>query len=58
MALPFNMAEEKRGFSDYRYQDQQVDESHHAVDDRTGRPGGYDDEDVFGHEEGHDVCFN
>ena len=23
---------------------------------RTGRPGGYDDEDVFGHEEGHQVC--
>lgn len=27
-----------------------------VVDATTGRPGGYDDEDVFGHEEGHDVC--
>jgi hypothetical protein len=50
------MAREKHGFSDYRYQDQQVYDNHTAVATETGRPGGYDDEDVFGHEEGHDVC--
>lgn len=26
-----------------------------VTDSSTGRPGGYDDRDVFGHEEGHDV---
>ena len=28
-----------------------------AMNASDGRPGGYDDRDVFGHEEGHDVCY-
>jgi hypothetical protein len=29
-----------------------------AANTSSGRPGGYDDRDVFGHEEGHDVRFH
>jgi hypothetical protein len=49
------MTAEKYGHGDYGYSDQQSYGGRNAVDTRTGRPGGYDDQDVFGHEEGHDV---
>lgn len=37
------------------YEDQDGYGNSTVVDSSMGRPGGYDDEDVFGHEEGHDV---
>lgn len=49
------MTGEKYTDGDYGYHEQPLNESSSAVDTRTGRPGGYDDLDVFGHEEGHDV---
>ena len=46
---------EKYRYSDGEYgYESQNGSTPRAVND-SGRPGGYDDEDVFGHEEGHDV---
>ena len=45
---------EKYRYGEYGYESQQVNDSRPTVQNGI-RPGGYDDEDVFGHEEGHDV---
>ena len=49
------MAPEKYAYADDGYLGHEVHDGPNAVDTRTGRPGGYDEQDVFGHEEGHDV---
>ncbi len=49
------MAHEKQAYSDNGYVSHEGYDGPNAVDTRTGRPGGYDEQDVFGHEEGHDV---
>ena len=46
------MAEKYRYNDGYGYEDNAV----HEAGTSGERPGGYDDADVFGHEEGHDVC--
>ena len=46
---------EKYRYGEYGYAGESNGMS--TVENSTGRPGGYDDEDVFGHEEGHDVRF-
>ena len=48
---------EKYRYGEYGYEDQQGYGNRTMVDGSSGRPGGYDDADVFGHEEGHDVSF-
>lgn len=53
------MTEKYRGYKDYDgYNDRQDYGSPPRVDNTSGvRPAGYDDEDVFGHEEGHDIKY-
>ena len=46
------MAEKYRYNDGYGYEDNAVQEAGTSGE----LPGGYDDADVFGHEEGHDVC--
>ena len=46
---------EKYRQGEYGYGSEQESGSPQGVGNTSGRPGGYDDEDVFGHEEGHDV---
>lgn len=45
---------EKYRYGEYGYEEQRGHNGGVLRDD-GGRPVGYDDEDVFGHEEGHDV---
>lgn len=42
---------EKYGHGEYRHDEPQA----HSESNGNARPGGYDEDDVFGHEENHDV---